>query len=227
MLAINMERDCIRCHSLEFEPDNPQRVVPHGNVELVLNTLTEYYGNQALLGNIKDPNAPRIVKQRRRPGEKLTKKQRKQAFDWAASQALIVGADLFEERVCSSCHDVTLVRDDYPPMWDVAPVKLADTWMPKAKFTHKKHETMECTDCHDASKSEDSMDVLIPGIENCQQCHAGTDSVTNRLESTCVACHGFHIAEGHPLGNRDGMVATPGESGTSARMDKKPDVKNK
>ena len=84
----------------------------------------------------------------------------------------------------------------------------------------KKHETMECADCHDASKSEDSMDVLIPGIENCRQCHAGTESVTNRLESTCVDCHGFHIADDHPLGNREGMTMTPGKSGTTARIEK-------
>lgn len=220
MQAINMERDCAGCHRLEFEPDNPQRVVPHGKLEHILYTLTEYYGNQALLGNIKDPNAPRVVKNRRRPGEKLSKKQRKEAFDWAANKALVVGGDLFEERVCSSCHDVTRVRSDYPPKWDIAPVHLADTWLPKAKFTHKKHETMQCTDCHNASKSEDSMDVLIPGIDNCRQCHAGTESVTNRLESTCVDCHGFHVAEGHPLGNRNGMTTTPGISGTSDRMEK-------
>ncbi len=220
MQAINMERDCAECHRLEFEPDNPQRVVPHGKLEHVLYTLTEYYGNQALLGNIKDPNAPRVVQNRRRPGQQLTRAERKAAFDWAANKALVVGEDLFEGRVCSSCHDVTRVRSDYPPKWDIAPVKLADTWFPKAKFTHQKHETMECTDCHDASKSEDSMDVLIPGIENCRQCHAGTESVTNRLESTCVDCHGFHIADEHPLGNREGMAMTAGKSGTSARMEK-------
>jgi hypothetical protein len=220
MLAINMERDCAKCHRLEFEPDNPQRVVPHGKLDHVLYTLTEYYGNQALLGNIKDPNAPRVVKNRRRPGEKLTKQERKEAFDWAANKALEVGADLFEERVCSTCHDVTRVREDYPPQWDIAPVRIAESWLPKAKFTHKKHETMECTDCHKASNSEDSMDVLIPAIDNCRQCHAGTRSVTNRLESTCVDCHGFHVAKDHPLGNRDGMNKTPGKSGTSTRVEK-------
>jgi hypothetical protein len=219
MQAINMERDCIECHTLEFEPDNPQRVVPHGKLEQVLYNLTEYYGNLALKGGYEDPKAPRVVRNRRRPGQKLSRAERKEAFDWAASKALEVGADLFEGRVCSTCHEVTRVREDYPPKWDIAPVKLADTWLPKAAFAHKNHATMDCADCHDVAKSEESSDVLIPGIENCRQCHAGTESVTNRLESTCVDCHGFHIAEGHALGNREGMVASD-KSGTSLRMEK-------
>lgn len=219
MQAINMERDCAACHKLEFEPDNPQRVVPHGNLDHVLYTLTEYYGNLALLGGYNDPKAPRVVRNRRRPGEKLTTAERKEAFDWAADKALTVGEDLFEGRVCSTCHEVTRVRQDYPPKWDIAPVRIANHWLPKARFTHKKHETMDCADCHTAARSEESGDVLIPGIENCRECHAGTEAVTNRLESTCVDCHGFHIAADHPLGNREGMVASD-KSGTSLRMEK-------
>jgi hypothetical protein len=34
-----------------------------------------------------------------------------------------------------------------------------------------------------------------------------------------VDCHGFHIAEGHALGNREGMAASE-KSGTSLRMEK-------
>lgn len=220
--AINMERHCSECHRLEFEPDSPQRVVPHGKLDHVIYTLTEYYGNLALKGGYEDLNAPRIVRNRRRPGQKLTKKERKQAFQWAQDKALEVGEDLFEGRVCSTCHDVTQVRSDYPPKWDIAPVRIANTWLPKARFTHQKHATMGCTDCHDAEKSEDSGDVLIPGIANCHQCHAGTNAGTNKLESTCVDCHSFHIAEDFLLGNREGMAMQTGKSGTTAKVkDKK------
>jgi len=217
MQPINMERDCIACHSLAFEEG---RTVPHGKLELVLSSLTDYYGNKALAGGVPDPNAPRIVRNRRRPGQKMTKQERKAAYQWAQEQALTIAEDLFEGRVCSQCHTVTQLRTDYPPKWEIAPVNIIDSWLPKASFTHKKHETMVCTDCHDAKKSEDSTDVLIPDIDNCRQCHGGTEKIANKLESTCVDCHGFHIAEDFLLGDRKGMDIDMDISGTAARMEK-------
>ena len=219
MASINMERDCQECHRLEFEPDSPQRQVPHGNVEFVLDALTEYYGNLALQGGYQDVTAPKVVRNRRRPGEHLTREERKVAFDWAKDKALDVGADLFEGRVCSTCHTVKRVRSDYPPRWDIAPVRVADKWFPKANFTHARHKTMLCADCHDVTKSEKSSDVLIPGIENCHQCHAGTEASSNeKLTSTCVDCHGFHIAKDFLLGNRKGVSREMGVSGTLKRV---------
>ncbi len=220
MKPINMKQHCAECHSLEFEADIPQRVVPHGNLEHILYTLTEYYGNVALKGGFEDIDAPAIVQNRRRPGQRITPRERKDAFLWAKQKAMSVGEDLFEDRVCATCHDVTKVRDGDSPKWEIAPVRLADTWLPKSRFVHKKHETMQCTDCHDAAKSEDSGDVLIPAIDNCQQCHAGTDEAHNKVQSTCVDCHGFHIADDFLLGDRKGMPARAKKSATAARMEK-------
>jgi len=218
---ISMEQHCAECHSLEFEPDNPQRVVPHGKLDHVLYTLQEYYGNVALQGGYDDLDAPAIVKNRRRPGYKPSRQERKLALEWAKDKAYEIGEDLFEGRVCSSCHTVTAVSKNYPPKWDIAPVKIADTWLPKSRFTHKKHETMDCVDCHgDASKSEKSEDVLIPGIDNCRECHAGQEHVRNKIDSTCVDCHGFHLAEDFLLGDRHNMKTRSGKSGTAARMGK-------
>ncbi|MCK4742729.1 MAG: FHA domain-containing protein [Sulfuriflexus sp.] len=225
MKPIVMKDHCSECHRLEFEADIPDRIVPHGNLEHILYTLTEYYGNLALKGGYDDLDAPAVVRNRRRPGQRITKRERKDAFLWAKQKAFDVGEDLFEDRVCSTCHDVTKVsdgnlRDGDAPKWEIAPVRLADTWLPKARFVHNKHQTMQCTDCHDAAKSEESGDVLIPAIDNCQQCHAGTEAAHNKIESTCVDCHGFHIAEDFLLGDRKGMPARKAMSATAERMDK-------
>jgi hypothetical protein len=67
--------------------------------------------------------------------------------------------------------------------------------MPLANFSHQKHVTVACDDCHqDIDQSEDGSDVLLPSIKVCRDCHAGEDD-TSRLSSNCVDCHGFHVGE--------------------------------
>jgi hypothetical protein len=51
--------------------------------------------------------------------------------------------------------------------------------------------------------------VLLPGIDNCQTCHGG-EGAANKVPSTCVDCHYFHIP-GMP-GMRDAKPGTPGKS---------------
>lgn len=63
--------------------------------------------------------------------------------------------------------------------------------MPKAVFDHSAHESMECADCHEAEKSELSSDILMPYLNNCQQCHGGEKS-TMMVATGCVGCHGYH-----------------------------------
>ena len=83
-------------------------------------------------------------------------------------------------------------------MWGVAPVRIATSWLPKARFDHERHHTYKCSDCHDkVAKSTKSTDVNIPDIETCRVCHAGNVRAAKREVSTCEACHGFHLP-GHP-----------------------------
>ena len=66
----------------------------------------------------------------------VTDEQRKRALAFARFKAERVGVDLFEKRVCISCHDVR--RSSSEPQggasamsWTVAPVHIAATWMPQ------------------------------------------------------------------------------------------------
>jgi predicted CXXCH cytochrome family protein len=71
---------------------------------------------------------------------------------------------------------------------------VAGIWYAKARFTHASHTTMQCTDCHDAATSKASTDLLIPGVENCRQCHAG-EAATDKVPTTCIGCHGYHDSD--------------------------------
>ena len=52
--------------------------------------------------------------------------------------------------------------------------------------------------------SNESADILLPGIASCRQCHAGDSGMewlrpNNRAASDCVTCHYFHTAAEGPM----------------------------
>ncbi len=225
MKPITMEENCQSCHQLTFDTDDPKRVVPHGSPAEVVMMMREYYAFRFIYQNLNiDVENPIVkagelysVRKVRRPGrderlrknfeqslnsqtvaaiEKLTKQTvRTQALVWAESRANQAANDIFERQACAVCHVMTKNEEDEIP-WQIEPVALTKKWLPKADFTHEGHETMVCLDCHQADKSDLSSDVLIPDIENCQQCHGGLES-KNLIPNTCIDCHDFHQAKDH------------------------------
>jgi hypothetical protein len=138
---IEMKRHCVECHTLEFEPAVTSRQVPHGSVEEALLTMQEFYANISLSNVAVDTvDTGEIDRGLPRPSAAIvTDEQRKRALAFARFKAERVGTDLFEKRVCISCHDVR--RKGSEPQggagavsWTVAPVHIAATWMPKARF---------------------------------------------------------------------------------------------
>jgi predicted CXXCH cytochrome family protein len=190
MAPIRFESHCHGCHKLTFEADEPQREVPHGNTRLALNSLTGYYASRALKGDYWELGMPQVI--RRRPGQKLTVPEMQEVLAWASNTAEDVGKELLEFRACAICHTVQMQGPELST-WDIAPVRIAQAWYPKAYFDHSKHKTMACTDCHDAARSESSEDVLVKGIQTCRECHA-SPGTENKIASTCISCHGFHTA---------------------------------
>jgi hypothetical protein len=192
MRPIRMDENCASCHSLNFDPDDPRRAVPHGDPEAVMQVLIEYYSAR-LLGDDPDAGEQRI----RRPGRALTRADRDRAAAEAKVRALQVAEDLFERRVCANCHEVSRSGNEALP-WKVEPVKLTERFFPHAIFTHATHETAAtaCDSCHGASTSETSSDVLIPAIETCRDCHGSAVARHNdaaQTPSTCIMCHSFHF----------------------------------
>jgi len=219
MEPVRFEQHCHSCHKLTFDAQEPRREVPHGNTRLALDSLNVYFANRALKGDYQELGTPPVV--RRRPGQKLSVPEMQEALAWASHKAEDVGRELLEFRACAICHAVQMKGPDLSN-WDVAPVRIAQQWYPKARFNHARHKTMACVDCHPASRSESSEDVLVEGIQTCRECHAGPGA-KNKLESTCISCHGFHIAQKYTFDGKRRVAFA--EKTRTVRADNKKDLK--
>lgn len=190
---IRMEAHCAACHQLDFDPGQPGRRVPHGLPQEVAAVIRDFYARQALAGEVRDPAAPAVVRLLRRPGETLSVEQSRAALGWADARAGEVLQDVFERRLCATCHEVS-ASDDRDQPWLVEAVSLTGRFLVGARFDHAAHKTETCERCHEARASPSSSDVLIPGLENCRSCHGDPGAGGGRVESACVDCHGFHTA---------------------------------
>lgn len=202
MKPFTMAGECKSCHNLQFKnSDSPEgaddplagREVPHGSVDLVLATLVEYYSKRGLESTpaVKRPGT-RERKPRRRKNSDATREP-DEVLAWARQQADITAKILIEDSACATCHEVITKsgEDGKQDSWEIVPVRVNHNWMPDASFTHRAHATFECKECHNAAESEESTQVLMPGIDTCRNCHGGAGSTT-KLDSRCVDCHLFH-----------------------------------
>jgi hypothetical protein len=208
---ISMKRDCQECHRLQFEPAVTEREVPHGKAADAVTVIEEFYANLALKGTRDSFQKAFGV-----PGEGLLRRvgdpgdaQRQDALRMAGNKARQVARDLFEVRVCKTCHAVTRTAAD-APSWTIAPVRTGHRWMPKASFDHRAHASTKCADCHDVAFSKTIDEVAMPTIDNCRQCHGGSQPQLRKVTSNCMLCHAFHDAT-HPwdAGNTKRIARAP------------------
>lgn len=190
---IRMEDHCQSCHRLDFDPDTPGRRLPHRAPAEVAAIVADHWARQALAGGVGDAAAPPVVRLLRRPGQVLQADERKAALGWADARALQTMEDVFSRRLCAVCHQVRRTDDPAKP-WDVEPVLLTASFLTGARFDHAAHRTEDCARCHDAARSKQSADVLVPGLGTCRECH-GDPGTRGRMGTACVDCHGFHIAK--------------------------------
>lgn len=191
----DMEQACARCHGLSFDATAPSRTVPHGKPGEVLASLREFY-SQRFVDNVQAGAAPT-----RRPGEVQAGRLQSEGVAWVNAEVGRAAKDLFERRACVTCHEVKAGRDGKGrPAWEVTPVHLNAHWFPSAHFDHGKHKSMVCGDCHDAGKSKEASDVLMPPIETCRNCHDGGERGGEGIASGCVSCHRFHLPQAGKFG---------------------------
>jgi len=188
--------NCQTCHSLQFDAKNPELKIPHGDVTLArtfLRTLPAQYADYARLkkGITRDADVANFVAQQIRQlreifrsGEELEravfftsdpyKPQRQMG---SATRANFAG--------CAFCHEVKPVVKAAPVI--TKPI-LVDRWMPQARFDHAKHTSVKCDDCHHATQSRETADVLMPAKANCVICH----SPAGKVVAECITCHSYH-----------------------------------
>jgi hypothetical protein len=192
---ISFAANCQSCHSLQFDPKNPDLTLPHGNATAVrgfLRSLPTQYADLAVKKGIADTKqiqafvAKQIaqLRERVRSGEELERQVFFTTDPYKAQREAPphVRASFYG---CAFCHEVKPVANAAPL---VTKPTFVDRWMPQANFNHAKHASAKCDDCHHAMQSHDTSDVLMPVKANCLTCH----SAVGKVVAECITCHTYH-----------------------------------
>lgn len=202
MQRISFVANCQACHSLQFDPKNPELTIPHGNavgVRAFLRSLPTQYADLAMKKGITRQEeiqsfvAKQItqLRERVRSGDDLERQVFFTADPYKPSRT---GEPQTRGAFygCAFCHEVKPIANSAPAI--TKPV-LVDRWMVRADFNHAKHRTdpttqkpLDCTVCHQARESRETFDVLMPTKASCVSCH----SPQGKVVAECITCHTFH-----------------------------------
>jgi predicted CXXCH cytochrome family protein len=186
---ISYEQNCRLCHSLQFDDSAPALTLPHGRAEHVrafLRSLPTHYAELAqrdptkAAAEVNEFVAARMLHLRER-FEDGTNFEQKVFFNNRRSTP--DGPAKFEG--CATCHEVKPSGISVP---SITRPSMPDRWMIRAHFNHAKHTDVACTKCHDAAKSADTADVIMPSKASCVECHSPKGKVANN----CSSCHSYH-----------------------------------
>lgn len=193
---INFEAHCQSCHALQFDERNPSLHLPHGDVNLVRTFLRTLPAQYAELARTQNAEVKTFIAQQ------MNGLRRQFGSDAAFERAVFFETDPYKPETaaptranfagCAHCHTVKM--EGRAPV--VTKPYLVDRWMPQANFTHAKHTSVSCEDCHgQARQSKETSDVLMPAKQNCVVCHSPE---TKKVSSDCITCHTYH-APGQPV----------------------------
>ena len=176
---------CAGCHALQFDKRLPD-AVPHDKPEVIhpflVAKLQAYIA--AHPGELRVPRDPsRDLPEQPIPADYrlLTPPQ------WVGERAA-EDEEVLWRKTCKQCH--TLIAGERGALPEVAPSNITARYMPHANFDHSQHGLVDCASCHAAATtSQQSSDVLLPGIATCRACH---HSGTEAAESRCFECHTYH-----------------------------------
>lgn len=92
--------------------------------------------------------------------------------------------------------EVPKIQGQSGPLQVVRP-QIPQVWYEHARFDHAPHRAMDCLSCHGgAPTSCTSRDILLPDMQNCQQCHAPAGHAggkpTGGVAYQCTECHRYH-----------------------------------
>jgi mono/diheme cytochrome c family protein len=202
MQRISFAANCQTCHSLQFDPKNPDLLLPHGNATAVrafLRSLPTQYADLAVKKGITRQTEIQSfvakqmtqLRERVRSGEDFERQIFFTVDPYKPARSGETGTR-GSFYGCAFCHEVKPVANTAPVI--TKPI-LIDRWMPQADFDHAKHRTdpntqkpLDCNLCHHAMQSRDTAEVLMPAKANCVTCH----SPQGKVVAECITCHTFH-----------------------------------
>jgi hypothetical protein len=119
-----------------------------------------------------------------RHSEPLSKEQ----YAWVNAQQAELERMLFDGAGgCRYCHTQKGTAPDGLP--EYRPSNIKERWHQHDEFKHHSHRLLQCTECHKATDSTQTADVLLPRIDTCFACH---DADKDRARSSCLECHKYH-----------------------------------
>ncbi len=184
MAPVNYEKHCASCHTLQFDRRFSESA-PHKDPKVVYDfvfaKLTAYIAAHPAEIPLVDEPDKRLPSRPPQPPAR-------NAAEWV-QQRMADAQLLLWRKSCKECHQLSYPNgpDSLPA---VAKSAITARWLPHAEFDHKAHQMVQCASCHvKAPDSRETSDVLIPGVQTCQQCHhAGKDAA----EARCFECHTYH-----------------------------------
>lgn len=92
------------------------------------------------------------------------------------------------EGSCRQCHVPALLGGSNG-LPQYLPTALPARWLTHGRFAHDSHRMLDCLACHGAAAaSQATSDVLLPGLQSCQECHRQPGGA----RSDCAECHSYH-----------------------------------
>jgi hypothetical protein len=184
MSPVTYAKHCIACHGLQFDA-RFQESAPHDTPEVIHAFLVQKF-QQYIPGHSAElrVTAPqRNIPQKPIPPDVrvLTSQQ------WVALR-VAESEELLWRKTCAQCHALNFAVNAVLP--SVAKSNITRRWFQHAVFNHDTHKLLKCVECHaGAPKSQETSDVLLPGIQTCERCHRGGREA---VESRCFECHIYH-----------------------------------
>jgi hypothetical protein len=223
MLPIVYEQHCQGCHPLAFEATKAAGkgwqgvVAPHRQQPAEIRRfLAAYYLEQLRKTNpgaFQQPFPP-LPGKSPSPEQQVLSSAINDRVERAEKQ-LYLG-----KKVCGECHyiDPAPERLASEKLVDlkIEPTQVPEVWFTRANFTHTPHRMLDCLACHAGADKRDELSAgtppqrvgrLLPGIDNCLNCHNSSISGGGARQD-CVACHRYHDGE-HPLSGK-GTAARAG-----------------
>ena len=206
MKRISYEANCQACHQLQFDLNNPDLTLPHGDPTAVLGFLrsvTTHYEDLARRKGMTDLNKVRsfVLEQRKQLG-------RQYSSDQDLINRVFFEADPYKTRPgmarpraanfagCAYCHQVKPSAVGAPQI--TRPI-LVDRWMLQSDFNHSKHIAVRgatCETCHQTARgSARSSDILLPVKDSCVKCHSPKAEPDLRTAAECITCHKYHAKD--------------------------------
>jgi hypothetical protein len=178
MSVANFKDHCESCHRLEFHRRMDQ-VLPHDKPEVALAfaraALTKYIAEHPGDVNLVEPALdPRIMAPRSGPAGT--------AIEWIR-RGMEDTQTLMWRKTCVECHTPTAAME-------IPKAQTPTHWLTGATFDHTPHQIVACAECHgNALDSKATSDVILPGIQACQQCHRTSSPSAS---TNCTECHVYH-----------------------------------